>query len=237
MFKSALIHIKPWYEGFLSLFFPILCYGCSVPLSDANFVLCKKCLSELPRTNFENMPKNIVYKTFWGRVMIEFASSIYFYRKGELLQTLIHRLKYRNSPGVGLFLGRLAGQYILNSEYYSSVDLIVPVPLHLKKERKRGYNQALLIAEGLSEVLKIPCSKTLLSRDFYSESQTKKGHYERWKNVDGVFSVRYNEQDSHKHLLLVDDIITTGATLESCCQSLFTIPGVKISILTIGYAI
>lgn len=234
--QTMYLNLRPWLRGFSELFFPRNCKGCSSSLLHNETYLCRRCISNLPRTGFETWNENPVFQTFWGRAPIEFASSIYYYRKGELIQQLIHSLKYRNNREAGLFLGRIAGRQLIKSKLYLKPDYIVPVPLHPKKLRTRGYNQSELIASGLSETLGVPVSNELMMKTKHTASQTRKSHYERWENVDGIFKTREQQAFENTHILLIDDVITTGATLEACCNALLTTPGVRVSILTIGYA-
>ncbi len=227
--------IKKLAEGLGALFFPNNCLNCGNALSFSSSILCRKCEAELPSTNYENDENNPVFQSFWGRASIEFASSAYFFRKGEKLQHLIHLLKYRNRPDVGVYLGTLVGRSILKSSKYNNIDYLVPVPLHPKRHRMRGYNQSEKLAQGISEVTEIEILTDVLIRNKYNVTQTSKGHYERWENVDGIFDVRFKDMIVNKNVLLVDDIITTGSTLEACASALNQIDGVKVYILTAGY--
>jgi ComF family protein len=210
--------------------------ACSRQLNQYEEYLCRKCRFNLPRTRFENLKDNPVFEAFWGRVSVVFAAAVFYFRKGELVQQLIHRLKYRRDPDAGIFLGKISGYIIRKSESYKDVDVIVPVPLHPKKRRIRGYNQCEMLARGISEVLNLPVSSQLMLRIHHSSSQTRKTHYERWVNVENVFDINDPSAYAGKHILLIDDVITTGATLEACCNALLRCPGVRISVLTIGYA-
>lgn len=225
-----------YFNAFLSLAYPNVCCGCGISLKGSEVILCRKCTSNLPRTGFEWSENNLTYQSFWGRTPVTFAASAYYYRKGELLPKLIHLLKYKNRRDVGLFLGETTGQLILQSPFFKSLDFIIPVPLHPRKLRSRGFNQCELLASGLSEKLKIPTASNLLIREVYNPSQTRKTRFERWENVSGIFSAPNPELLINKHILLVDDVITTGSTLEACCLPLTQIQGTRISIITIGYS-
>lgn len=222
-------------QGLMALTFPQHCYHCQTSLPMRSEVLCRKCEARLPVTGFENEPENIVFQSFWGRVPINFATSAFHFRQGETLQKLIHLLKYRNHPEVGVYLGRLTGQLIAQSHIISDLDFIIPVPLHHRRYRKRGYNQCDMIAQGMSEKLNIEVVSDLLYRASYNVSQTTKKHYERWQNVEGIFHLVDGQRIKNKKILLLDDIITTGATLEACCVALNEISGVEINIVTVGY--
>ncbi len=200
-------------------------------------VLCRRCRSRLPRTGFEQSLTNPVMQTFWGRVPLEFAASLFYYRKGELLQALIHQLKYKRCQENGVFLGALAGQILKSPSRYSSIDAIVPVPLHPRKEKLRGYNQCSLLAEGISSVTGWPRLDHSVERLKHTPSQTRRGRFERWQNVEGIFGVVSPFELEGKHVLVVDDVVTTGSTLEACCHALLQVPGVRVSVLTIGYAV
>jgi ComF family protein len=229
--------LGPWIDGLLALFYPETCMNCQEALNQYERYLCRPCISRLPLTGFENQPDNPVVQTFWGRTQVHFAASIYHYRKGETLQGLIGRLKYQGDPLTGVFLGQLAGKTLRKAKGFPRPDYLIPVPLHPRRQRKRGYNQCEMIARGLSEILSIPIETSLLKRAVFNPSQTRKGRYERWENVEGIFQTTYPiDQFHHKHLLLVDDILTTGATLEACCAALSQIPGATISVVTVGYA-
>jgi ComF family protein len=189
----------------------------------------------LPFTDFHLQPDNAVAQQFWGRVPIEAASALLYFSKGSRVQNLMHQLKYKNKPEVGVYLGKLAGKCLLENAVFAAADVIIPVPLHKQKLLKRGYNQSLSFAEGLAEKLQVPVSVDNLIRTTGTESQTKKSRTSRYENMKEVFSVKNPSLLTGKHVLLVDDIITTGATLEACCNVLLEIPGVKISIAAIAY--
>lgn len=229
--------LKKSFSGLISLMFPLLCQGCGASLASPSAVLCSRCKTSLPRTGFEQSTNNPVMQTFWGRVPLEFASSLFYYRKGELLAELIHQLKYKRHRENGLFLGAFAGNLLKSSLLYQDIDGVVPVPLHPRKERLRGYNQCTLLANGLCSATGWPLFHQEVLRLKHTQSQTKRGRYERWKNVEGIFGVARYSVLSGKHLLVLDDVVTTGSTLEACCHALLQVPGVRVSVLTIGYAV
>jgi len=228
--------ILTYISDFWSLLFPAICKKCSNDLHGKEEILCRKCLKELPRTFFENSKNNPVAQLFWGKVQIFHAFSIFYFRKGETLQKLIHLLKYKKNKKVGIFLGRIAGKIIKETLPNLSIDYIIPVPLHTKRLKTRGYNQCEKIGEGIYEVLRIPILKEVLIRNIYNISQTKKGKLERWENVSGIFKLINPDILKDKHILLVDDIITTGSTLEACSATLSEVPNIKISIMSIAYS-
>ncbi len=234
--KIALERIFNLWNDFVSLFFPVICVSCGKSLYKNENSICTYCLYHLPRTNFHLTNDNPVAKIFWGRINIQAASSFYAFNKGGKVQQLVHQLKYKGQQHVGIRLGNLYGYELRDNNDFNTVDLIVPVPLHAKKLRKRGYNQSLCFAEGLSESMRLPVDSTVLCRSAASETQTKKSRFTRWKNVEHIFYTQNELLLMHKHILLVDDVITTGATLEACAQALLKVEGVKVSIATIAYA-
>ena len=228
--------IRSYADSFFELLFPRVCYSCGAHLFENEHEVCNRCLRSLPRTGYELVDDNPVSRMFWGRVFLERAASVFYYRKGELLQKLLHRLKYKGGRQLGHVLGKQAGNILFQSGFTASVDVLMPVPLHEKKYRQRGYNQSELIAQGISEAVKIPVVAHKLIRTVYTESQTKKGRFERWENVSSVFALKDAGQLDGKHVLLVDDVVTTGATLEACVSALKSNADIKVSIATIGCA-
>jgi len=222
---------------FFSLFFPRICYSCENTLLKHEEVLCSYCLHQLPKTNFADDEDNPVVRIFWGRVNINHASSMYYFSKGGKVQHLMHQLKYKGKKEIGLYLGKLYGDSLKKSPFYNSVDVIIPVPLHPKRLRKRGYNQSEMFARGLSGSFSKPFDIKTLVRTYASETQTKKSRFRRWENVKEIFALKNHQHLINKHILLVDDVVTTGATLDACAAMLLNIPGVKISIATIACAI
>jgi len=223
-------------DDLLSLFYPRLCAGCQTPLVKGEEVLCLGCMADLPKTGFEKTIDNPVAQIFWGRADIRLATSFCTFDKGGVMQHLMHQLKYKGSKEVGEKLGRLFGYDLIRSAPYREVELLVPVPLHPKRESKRGYNQSAEIGKGMSASMGIPMLNSTLIRNHYSDTQTNKGRFERWENVRELFSVRQPELLEGKHLLLVDDVVTTGATLEACALEVLKIPGTTVSVATIACA-
>jgi len=229
--------IKEYVSDFISLFYPQLCGSCGHVLQKGEEVICTFCRHYLPKTYFHLERNNTIEKHFWGRVDIERAASCYFFQKGSRVQHLIHQLKYKSKTEVGITIGKIYGHDLLQSVDYRTVDLIVPVPLHRSKELKRGYNQADLFCEGLSAAMAKPWSKNALQRISATETQTHKTRFERWQNVGSVFRVSNPSKLAGKHVLLADDVITTGSTLEACAQIILEIPDTKVSIATIACAV
>jgi len=224
------------FSDFLSLFFPKTCYACGNSLYGNEEILCFKCLMHLPETNFHLESNNKINEVFAGRVPVDLASAFCFYKKGGTIQKLIHQMKYRGYEEVGIFLGKIYGVKLIENPAYNKIDEIVPIPLHKKKQKKRGFNQAEKFAIGLSDSMDINVNTNIVSRIIATSTQTKKGRYNRWENVEQVFQVNQPESNRGKHLLLVDDVITTGATMEACLMALQKIPGVKLSVAAIAFA-
>jgi ComF family protein len=198
--------------------------------------ICTFCSYHLPKTNFHEDNANPIAKIFWGRAPIYSASAYYNFGKGGKVQHLVHQLKYRGQKNIGVAIGKFYGYDLRKSEAFNTVDTIIPVPLHPQKLKKRGYNQSEFFAAGLAQTMNTETDFTSLFRAFESETQTKKSRFNRWKNVETIFRLKEDHNLKGKHLLLVDDVITTGATLEACAQTLLQIPDVKVSIATIAYA-
>ena len=227
---------KKLIAGFSALLFPVICKGCGKTAPSSGQILCRLCEAHLPRTRFEKDAGNPVVQMFWGRAILEFAFSVFYYRKGELLQELIHQLKYKGSRETGTYLGEVTGKILNSTGLSKDPDVIVPVPLHPRKEKIRGYNQAAILAGGISSVTGLPVVANSVTRTVHSGSQTRRGRYERWENVEGIFKVLHPDLFRDKHVLILDDVVTTGATLEALCQELHKIPRIRITVLTIGFA-
>jgi len=223
-------------ENALHLFYPHLCDGCGNDQIAKNQLLCYRCLKRLPTTNFIDFPDNSVERLFRGRLSIAIGHSEYFFSKGKLIQHLLHQLKYKSNKGIGFYLGEMMGQTILQSNRFSNPDIIIPMPISKEKEIKRGYNQANIIAMGLSNILKIPVSSSFISKTHNTESQTNKNRSERWKNVEGSFVINQMEELINKSILLIDDVITTGATIEACGNMILKIPGTQLSVASLAIA-
>ena len=217
-------------------FYPKLCLACNYTTPPIDEWLCLSCKLRLPKTNFHLAKDNAFTERFWGRVKIEAAAGMYYFKKGGRTQNLIHNLKYKKRSQIGVILGNIYGKELKKSPYFQDVEIIVPVPLHWKKLRKRGYNQSSVFAEGLSETMEIPWVVDGLRRNENSESQTKKSKMSRLENVMAVFEVKNRKKLEGKHILLVDDVLTSGATLEACATKILEVPGTKVSLVTIAVA-
>ena len=223
-------------EELFGLFFPRLCQSCGQVLFQHEKILCTSCLHQLPKTWFHHDPESKVDQVFWGRCMLEKVSACYYYARGSKVQNLVHSLKYRGVKAVGTCMGELYGSELKNSEYYKHVDVIIPVPLHPRKKRQRGFNQSEVFARGLGAVMEKPIDTKNLRRRTSSSTQTRKSRFMRWKNVEGVFILRNPESLDNRSVLLVDDVITTGATIEACAHALNQAKNLKIYVAAIGFA-
>lgn len=228
--------LKTFLSSTLHLFYPHLCTGCGSDLLKEDNLLCLECINNLPKTNFAQHHNNPVEKIFWGRIPVTAAHSEFYFSKESLLQQLIHQLKYKNNKDIGIFLGEMMGKTLLNSNRFNNIDYLIPLPLYPDKERKRGYNQAAIICNGMSEIMKVPVMNDNVIRQRFTETQTHKHRTERWENVLGSFIVNNPAALKEKHILLVDDVITTGATLEACGSVILQSEGVKLYIATLAHA-
>ncbi len=199
-------------------------------------VICTDCLYHLPQTNFHLQPDNIVARQFWGKIKLEGAYALYFFAKGGRIQNLMHHFKYRGMQKIGNLLGNIAGGQLVKSKVFNSVDVIIPVPLHKSRLKERGYNQSTCFAEGLAQKLNAVVQADNLVRLKATETQTHKSRFLRFENMQEVFTITHRESLKNKHVLLVDDVVTTGATLEACGIELLKIEGLRLSIATIAYA-
>ncbi len=225
-----------YFNDFLNLFYPRLCEACGNYLFKNEETICTRCLFLLPKTDFHLEKNNPVSILFWGRVNISYATSYYTFHKGSQFQKLIHKLKYHNKKEIGIALGKHFGESLKKSDFFKDIDLIIPVPLHPRKEKIRGYNQAHMIAIGLGQSMQKPVEINNLIRLIHTESQTRKSKLERWENVDNIFDIQLPDNLCNKHILLVDDVVTTGSTLESCARAILKAEGAKVSIATLAYA-
>ncbi len=218
------------------LFYPHLCIGCGSDLLSHKALLCLGCINELPHTGYETFSNNPIERMFIGRLKIVAATSGFYFSKGELVQFLVHDLKYNGNKEAGIYLSEMMGEKLLESKRFDNIDYLIPLPLFADKEYKRGFNQAAIICDGLSNSMDIPVLAKNVVRIRFTETQTKKHRTERWDNVNESFKVTDESVLKNKHILLVDDVITTGATLDACAQVLNNIEGIKISIATLTTA-
>ena len=225
-----------YLADFAALLFPELCAACRESLMSNEHLICTACLYQLPFTNFHLQADNIVARQFWGKIKVVGGYALLYFTKGGKVQNLMHQFKYNGMQKIGNLLGTIAGEQLKNSELFNTADFIIPVPLHKNRLKQRGYNQSLCFAEGLALKLNAAIEDNNLVRIAATETQTHKSRFARFENMKEVFMVKNAEKLINKHILLVDDVITTGSTLEACGNQLLQIPGLKLSIATIAYA-
>lgn len=221
-------------QSFIALFYPKVCPGCGSNIANSSDEICITCHVNLPKTYQYLDAQNHTAKLFWGRYPLEHAFATYTYTKGNVIQNLIYDLKYKGNQEVGKLLGKNVALEI--KECNLKIDVVIPVPLHPSKLQKRGYNQSLSIAQGIQEVLACKIDTTSLLRKVNTDSQTRKTKFERWENVKEIFNLTNSTSLENKHILLVDDVITTGSTIEGCCHTLGQINGIRISVVAIATA-
>lgn len=218
-------------------FFPRTCVCCGKLLSSQEEGLCISCMASLPRTGILNMPGNEMERHFWGIYPIGRATALYYYAKGGHVSNILHGMKYHGRRKLCRQMGRVMGVELLNSGFYDGIDFVIPVPLHKNRMRERGYNQAELLARGISDITSIPVLTDALTRTHNNATQTHKSAFERWENAQGLFEVTEKAYSlGGKHILLIDDVLTTGATISACLDALKTVDYVKISVLTLAWA-
>lgn len=223
-------------KDLLEFVYPSLCITCGERLISAEIHICMKCWLDLPVTNFHLNGDNDVARLFWGRINIQNATSWFYYRKGSRYQKLIHFIKYRGIKELGFEAGLRLGNLLSLAANFQTIDIIVPVPLHTKKEKERGFNQSEWIAGGIAKSFSHPVVTGNLCRIVYNPTQTQKDRYGRWQNVEGIFSIKDPGTFEGKHILLIDDVVTTGSTLEACASELLKINNTTVSIATLAFA-
>jgi ComF family protein len=221
-------------EDFISLFYPRYCRGCFNGLVKGEDLVCTQCLLEMPKSYYHLYPENPFYRKFRGRLPVKHVMTLYKFVKESRVQQLLHALKYKQQPELGEMLGRVYGQDLREADYRSSFDLIVPVPLHISRRQIRGYNQSEEFGKGLAQMLDVRCDDTYMMRDARTETQTHKSKLSRWENVNRIFRVVNPSEIAEKRILLVDDVVTTGATLEACGQALLNAGCRELSIACIA---
>lgn len=219
---------------FLHLFFPRICPSCGDALLVMEKVICLRCKISLPQTGFHLNADNPISRLFWGRVPIHSATAMYYFRKSGYVQELLHHLKYGKQPEIGFELGRWYGKDLSKSGDYRDTELIIPVPMHPRKQKIRGYNQSEVFSQGLSEEMGCPYNAEALIKRFETETQTRKGRFRRWENVREVFDIPDSGTINQKRILLVDDVITTGATIEACARMLFQAGAATVRVASIA---
>jgi ComF family protein len=223
-------------NDFVSLFYPQVCCACGNSLYRNEEIICSFCRFHLPKTNFHKQLENPLSKTFWGRVKLENVGAYFYFSKGSKVQHLMHQFKYRGRYDIGVYLGRLYGSELRQEDAFRDIEMVIPVPLHPDKLRKRGYNQSEKIAEGLAKSMEITMEPGILIRTYASATQTRKSRFSRWENVKEIFEITHPEKIAGKHLLLVDDVITTGATIEACATHLLGVEGTRLSVVSLACA-
>ncbi len=220
----------------LNLFFPKSCAGCKSILLSEEKVICTQCRHEIPLTNHHKIEENEIFQKFYGRIPLEFGSALFYFHKKGIVQEMMHQLKYKGQEEIGETIGNWYSDDLKNLEKIQNIDFIIPVPLHKKRLRERGYNQVESFGKALSANLSIPYENELLHRKLYTKTQTKKDLLGRADVISTVFDVSFSEKHQGKHFLLVDDVMTTGSTLEACSKAILKIPNAKISIVCMAMA-
>jgi ComF family protein len=230
------VWLKPFHD-FLNLLFPDCCYSCQGILLENEHKICTACRANLPFTNFHklNPQDNDVTKKFFGKIPILYGLAFLKFSKSGKVQRILHQIKYHNQPELAQMLGNWYG-YELKEHQINTFDYILPVPLHPSKLKIRGYNQSDYFAQGLSEQMQVPWANDILLRNTATSTQTKKSRLERWKNVENVFAIKESEKIAQKSILLVDDVVTTGSTLEACARVLLEAQAQSISVAAIALA-
>ena len=224
------------FESLINLFFPKVCSGCNSFLLTNENVICTVCRHDIPLTNHHLITNNDAFKKFYGRIPVLHASALFYFHKKGIVQQLIHNLKYKGHEEIGAILGEWYAEDLKTIALLHTADEIIPVPLHRRKLKERGYNQVTTFGKSLSTSLKIDYNDSLLKRNVYSKTQSKKTLLGRTEGIETIFGVTFTEKDHNKHFLLIDDVITTGATLEACSRALLQIPGAKISVVCMAMA-
>jgi len=228
------VFLKRIIQQFIALLYPRLCEACGASLHRHEEVLCLHCLYHLPRTDYWKEAGNSIEQLFWGKIRLEHVCALFFFNKGSRYRHLLHKLKYKGKKYIGIELGRRLGLELKSAALYQTVDTVIPVPLHPKKQRRRGYNQSEQIAIGIAEATGWNLDTQSVCRHEFTATQTRKSRLDRWRNVAEVFAVKRPSALQGKHVLLVDDVITTGATIEACAQHLINIEGCRVSVAALA---
>lgn len=220
----------------LHFFYPHTCAGCGEALPSTTQSICVDCLIQLPETRFQHSAGNPVERLFYGRIKLRTAMASYFFSKKQALRHIIHAFKYEQNKEVCIQMGKLMGEHIKNCERMLPIDYLIPIPIHDSRAKKRGYNQALLLCEGIEHTTGIPILANIVQRARATETQTRKGRSARWENVEDGFYIGEEKLLQQKHLLLIDDVITTGATLEACGSVILKAQPASLSIAALAWA-
>jgi ComF family protein len=225
------------FQGIVNLFYPRLCVLCNGNLLIAEKHICTACELDLPLTNFHLEKDNSLEKIFWGRTQLNRSFSFVYFKKGGAVQRMLHQLKYKGNTELSEHIGLLYGTQLQETIVIEKIEAVIAIPLHKSKLRKRGYNQSELFANGLAEALQIENLSCCIIRNKATETQTKKTRFDRWQNVESIFSITQPELLKNKHILLLDDVITTGSTIEACANELLQIEGCKVSVASMAAAV
>ena len=223
-------------DALIGLLYPSVCAACGSSLFKWEKLVCTRCRSFLPKTGYEMNEDNPLARLFYGKVRLKAVTACFFFSKEGKVQHLIHELKYKGNSDAGIFLGQELGKSLKDAPLFQGLDYLIPVPLHPKREKQRGYNQSMMIAQGISEEIGVPVGDKFLFRSVNTATQTHKTKEERWQNVKDIFELKHPELLEGKYVLLVDDVLTTGATLEACALTLSAVPGITISCATAACA-
>jgi ComF family protein len=229
--------IRNYLNAFLHLLYPQICFGCGTDQVEKAMPLCHKCIQDLPFTDFFSINENPVEKIFWGRADIQNAGALLFFTKDSLVQTLITALKYHHNKKVGILFGKLMGEAIAVEEKFKQIDLIIPIPISASKINSRGFNQSEVIAIGIQQIWHRPILNNVLIKRSWSNSQTKKNRKARLQQLPDLFFLQKPTSIEGKHILLVDDVLTSGATLEAAVASLMTGSPASVSIAVAAYTL
>lgn len=232
-----MISFKEIASSLSHIFYPHVCRGCGSDLIESHQLLCLHCIADLPLTDFASHASNPLEKTFWGRIHFDSAMSLLYFTPRSLTQQLVHQIKYKGQQKLALYLGNLMGETICRSGRFNNIDLIIPLPLYTSRQKERGYNQATLLSDGIAEIINAPVRENSMLRVHASTTQTRKSRTERWQNVNGLFMLKQDTDLAGKNILLVDDVITTGATIDACASVINKISGTKLNIATLAYAL
>ncbi|MDR1372442.1 MAG: ComF family protein [Dysgonamonadaceae bacterium] len=224
------------FNNIISLFYPKVCAVCKERLMGKEEFLCLHCFSDLPKTNYHLIASNPAAERFYGKIPIQKACAYLYYNKGGMAQKIVEEIKYHGNRKLGICCGGMIAKDLIDSTFFSEIDLLVPVPLHPGKKKKRGFNQTEIIAKGISEITKIPVDTRNIRRTRANESQTTKNIFERYRNTVNLFELTDSHAMENKHILLIDDVLTSGSTLEAVARAVLHVKGLKVSILTLALA-
>jgi ComF family protein len=223
------------FRNIIHLLYPEICAGCGSDLLSGKNLICDDCINAMPFTGFYLYRDNPVEKIFRGRLPVVTASAHTYFTKDSVVQNILHSLKYGGNKEIGNYMGRMIGRSLKTCEWNNELSALIPLPLHFSRQKKRGYNQAQMICEGISAEMNVPVLTGVIERRKNTATQTRKSRTERWNNIESKFELKNAPEIMNKHVLLVDDVITTGATLEACGAELFKTEGLRLSIAAFAY--